>query len=62
MDINLTLTLCLDNNFREKRKVGKRKGGKEKERKKNERKITLVCIGRNGRERKEDESFFFESF
>ena len=55
-------TLCLDNIFEEKRKGGKGKEEKGKEGKRNGRKIALVCIGGNGRERKEDKNFLFKSF
>ena len=57
-----SLTLCLDSNFREKRKEMKGKGGKRKEGKKNEREETLVCLGEKGRERKGNKSFPFKSF
>ena len=56
------LTLCLDSNFREKRKGGKEKEGKGKEGKRNGREIALICIGGNGQERKGDGSFPFKSF
>ena len=59
---NKALTLYLDNNFGEKRKGEKGKEGKGKEGKRNGRKIILVCIGGNGRQRKENESFSFKSF
>ena len=58
----LSLTLCLDNNFGEKRKKRKGKWVKEKEGKRNRRKVTLVCLERKGRKRKEDKSFSFKSF
>ena len=54
----LTITLCLDSKFGWKRMGRKGKGGKGKEGKRNGRKVVLVCLGGNGRERKEDCVFF----
>ena len=55
--LSWSLTPCLDSKFREKRKESKGKGGKGKEGKRIGRKITLVCLGGKGKERKGDRDF-----
>ena len=52
-------TLYLNKNFGEKRTERKEKGRKEKKVKRNKGKITLICIGGDGREIKGDDQWKF---
>ena len=53
--IPFSLTLSLNNNFREKIKERNEKGGEGKEGKRNERKVIFICLGGKGREGKVEE-------
>ena len=56
-EVDYSITLCLDNNFEEKRRKRKRR---EKERDKRKKKI--ICLGGNRKEMKGDKDLSFKSF